>query len=421
MTAVLAKKKSLAVIIILIMILIGSSISILFVSEASKPDLNSDVEIIKEEYLSVWNESNRVLWRSGVINATSDVPENIGFWINVSQFEDLRLVRFLYSNGTHGEYYNSSEPLGPKYSWNYLQWWTDFSIFVPDNFNTTNPGYFMGFSIPKQLGKTIVTFQLSLGLWNGTGLEFQEYNSTYSVRYSDYEVWFDQEVHMTTGTYYALSCILLAFVICIITFLSFKETDDVQPQPLQNPYAPDIPFYVGRTNHLDRTKNNLRTGASILLTLGASSTVWMGNVSQPWQSFLVLGFLSLSLCAFFAIILTFASTKVESSGFELESSLIPSGQTPSLYLKQLKEMIKEKQKIIGRVESLIGIGLLYLIAVALSGILFGMLPNAWAIIQDPITMTPFWVVFGLISLNAILLSYVVFGPKGMGLFSFSDD
>jgi hypothetical protein len=421
MKEVLKEKKSLWVVIISIIVLIGLSVSILYISESTKPDLNSEVEIINAEYLSIWNGTDRVLWRSGVINSTSDAGESIVFWVNASQFADLRFVRFLYQNGTNGEHYNSSESIDNHNSWNYLQWWTDYTFFIPEDFNNTDPTFVRGYSIPKQLGNTNVTLQVSLALWNGTGLEFQDYNATYSVSFSDYEVWFAQEVHMTTGIYYSIACILLIFCVGIITFLLFKKTEVTQPQTMQSPYTPDVSFFVERSNHLEGINNNLRTGASILLTLGASSTIWIQNITQTLQSSLQLGFIALAFCAFFAIVFTFTSTKVESNGFKLGPSLVPSGQTSSLYIKQLKDVIREKQKIIGRIQFLIGIGLLYLVTFALAGILLGMMPNAWAIIQEPMTMIPLWTVLFLILIDSGLLSYLVFGPKGMKLFSFSED
>ena len=193
MTEVLAEKKYLWIVIIIVICLVGLSASIYFVSNSTMPDLNSEVKVINVDYLNVWNGTDRVLLRSGVTNSTSDNNEYIFFWVNASQFTNLQFVRFFYYNGTNGEYYNSSKPIDNHNSWNFEQWWTDYSFYYSSEFNTTDSTYTRQYTIPKQKGNTEVTFQLSLALWNGTGFEFQEYNSTYTVSYAEYEVWFEKE------------------------------------------------------------------------------------------------------------------------------------------------------------------------------------------------------------------------------------
>lgn len=401
--------------VIICAILVISAVAVIWYSEATKPDLNADVELVNSDSYNIWNGSNRVLWMSGVTNATSDWAETIWFWVNTSQYGNIRWVNFQYYNGTHGDYFNASE-LYPQGSWNYRQWWTDYRLGWVDEFNTTTPGNPVSFTIPRQEGGTNITYQLSVEVWNGTALEFTNYNGTFVVRYSDAEVQLEQDVHVTTGVYWAWVLALLTLAVVAIWFLSSSDSEPTAPaEEERDEYDPDEHFLIARSNHLDSVRNNLRIGASILLTLGVSTTFWSGGVSFLAQGIVSVGLMALALSAFLAIVLSFSSATVKSGGFKLDHGLLPNGQTLSEYREHLKDVIGKKVKIIGRMESVIGTGLVYLATFALAGAILGWLPSAIILVERPISMIPVLASIGITLIDGLLLSYIIFGPKGIGV------
>jgi hypothetical protein len=397
------------------LILIFGSTCIVVFTNASSPDLNANIPIVNSDFYNVWNGTNHVLWMSRVINATSDSSNTIWFWINATQFGDTRSVYFYYSNSTNGEYFNASQPY-PQGSWNYLQWWTGFRSYMKDDFNTTSSDYPIPFTIPRQKGGTEITYQLTVTVWNGTGIEYNNCNGTYIVRYSKSEVLFEQKVHITTGLYWASLPILFGLLFVSWRVYKPEKEQEIQPVTRENEYHLTEQLLISRLDHLDTIISGLRTGAVVLFGVGTGGLLWLSSVLPPLQGYLNFGFLSFAFCSFTAIILTFSSAYIEKDGFRLSRGLIPSGQNVDEYRNHLESLVIKKESIIGNIVGIIGAGFVILATLAIMGFIMGFFPASDILGNRIWSMIPVWIALGLAYLDGLGWSVVIFGPKGLGIF-----
>jgi hypothetical protein len=395
------------------LILFVGSIVMVYISDMVKPDLNTDIPLVNSERYSIWNGSSYVLWMSNVVNASSNMADRLYFWVNTSEYNYTSYVVFKYYNKTHGMHYNASEPIADRF-WNYRQWWTDYNIYTREFFNATVPSE-AAFTIPRQEGGTEVVYQLTVAVWNGTGLEYNDYNGTYVVRFSDAEVFYEQKVHVTTGLYWASLPILSGLIFVAWRIYKPEMESTIKPEQRKNKHHLDEHLLIARSNHLDSTIGGLRTGAAVLLGIGTGATLWLSSISPLYQGYLGLGLVIFGLCSFTAIILTFSTSIVDKDGFKLTRGLIPSGQNLNEYKSHIKELIEKKEEVIDRIEGVIGAGLIYLATFIIMGIIVGFFP-ATDILWDRIwSMFPVWMALGLAFVDGLAWSAVVLGPRGLGL------
>lgn len=408
-------------VVVLVLILFVGSISIFYLANVTKPDLNADVPLVNSERYDVRNGSRRVFWMSNVVNATSIHPVQVAFWVNTSEYNHTSYVCFKYFNGTHSEYYNASE-LTESRDWYYYQWWTGHEFVPTELFNTTIAQE-LGFEIPRQDGSTEVLYQLTVAVWNGTGLEFYDYSGTYVVRYSRYKVLHEQEVYVTTGMYWSIFVMSLVFAILPLAVL-LRSTSESQPEgpdkATVKPHQPNKEFLVARSDHLDDFMGSLRTGASVLLGLGIGYLVWSGFALLPFFAGLTVGMLSLAIASFLAIVLSFSSTRRRSNGHELDHSLLPQGQSIDEYKRSLRKIVEKKSRVIGRMEAVIGTGLMYLATLTLTGMILWFLPSYEILVDRPEAMLAVNLTNFLVVIDSLLWSIMVLGSRGLEIFDYME-
>ena len=196
--------------------------------------------------------------------------------------------------------------------------------------------------------------------------------------------------------------------------------EELGKQPIEG--EKEIPtrnFLIQRSDYLDDVIARLRTGAGIFLTLGTGSALISSIAGLTVSYSLVFGLINLAIASFIAIVLSFTSTRVQYEGFHLDSSLISTGQTKLQYLKHLSRIVIKKNRIIYFMELSLGYGFLNLGIYFMLGMVVGYLPNAWVILSLWPQQLTVLLAFVLLFIETGAISYLIFGPKVLGVLDLS--
>jgi hypothetical protein len=175
---------------------------------------------------------------------------------------------------------------------------------------------------------------------------------------------------------------------------------------------------LGRSDILDKTRGNIRTGASVVLGIGSGIAWWIINVNRTLSvielMFLIAG-IGLAFFSVGGLLISFSHIVSDSTEISLSDDLIPDKLTKKQYVEQLKVIIKLKAKTLSHVRQAIGVGMLWFILLGLIG---ASLPIYYAttIIQS----YPWFALSTAIPITIMMFAIVrflriVLGPQGLRL------
>jgi len=180
----------------------------------------------------------------------------------------------------------------------------------------------------------------------------------------------------------------------------------------------DIDQLLGRSDILDKTRGNLRTGASVVLGIGSGISWWIvnnDNLASPIDIILLVASAGLAVFSVGGLLVSFSHLPGESRGITIGEELIPEELSMDKYLSQLKEVVRHKVRILSSIRQTIGVGMLWFILVGLVGV---SLP-----IYLSTTVTPSYPIIALLTgvpitimMYAIArLCYLLLGDQGLRL------
>lgn len=205
--------------------------------------------------------------------------------------------------------------------------------------------------------------------------------------------------------YISIDCALV--IVCVLLLQPWKTIAivDESKTPLQGPaYNLEISHLITRSGHLEAQISGLRTGTSILLTVGTGLFLWIiGQETSPAQPVaslaLFLAPFALVVISFIGFILSFTSIVVRENGHQLSTSLLPNGLPEDLYKKLLVKAVKRREEVLAKV-----------IDPVRSSIIVFFIFVLWAVILIFLPSVPAFMLTGLLQLlygSAVILALVV--------------
>ncbi|MFW9887480.1 MAG: hypothetical protein ACFFER_04820 [Candidatus Thorarchaeota archaeon] len=175
---------------------------------------------------------------------------------------------------------------------------------------------------------------------------------------------------------------------------------------------------LSRSDILDKTRGNIRTGASVILGIGSGISWWIINLNRLLSVIEYMFLIAGAGLAFFSVgglLISFSHIVSDSTETSLSEDLIPEKLTKKQYSEQLKIIIRLKAKTLSHVRQAIGVGMLWFILLGLIG---ASLPIYFATTITP--SYPLFAVTTLIPITIMLIaivrfSRIVLGPRGLGL------
>jgi len=408
---------------------------VLVVSFSTTPNPNLSIMNTTSAEISPKNGTALELFVPAIGNITSNDLTILKYWVNSSSYELGSAVVVLYFNGNHSTNYNSSQShdIVENYD-NYMYWWTQAIDYTPLTAFDGNPANLLSTTIDPQPALTNITFQFLIKNWNGLEYQYIPFNGTYTIQFSEYEVFLETQYHSNVGTYWTVSLVFWALIVVISR--PFSKTPHTQPSSQSSPAIHSESntyekweLLVDRCNHLDTLRSNLRTGASIFLTLGVGVTAWafgVLDVGLPYPYSLVLfgillGSLMLIFFGFLSLLFSFSDLTVENEIGKLNSSLFTPKLKDTDYKDLLALALKAREKSIYKMTFSIGIGVVEFTLAILMMSVIAILPySPYVILRIPGLLSVL-TVWGSGVIVAAISTFELFGEKGFGIYVPDED
>ena len=192
-------------------------------------------------------------------------------------------------------------------------------------------------------------------------------------------------------------------------------------------YPKDNTQLFARSDSLDATRSNLRTGTGLFLGIGAAISLWLLNTSitpQITYTFLLGASLLLTFCAVLSILFSFADVSKWDSDLSINENLVGFASSENDYFEQVQDILLSKENVLSRMRKSIGVGLLLFIV----GVALAVIVPVYQVI--PITSDIYWTSdrLGTIAFASasclcvflIMLSSMIVGKRYLGILGFSD-
>ncbi len=160
-----------------------------------------------------------------------------------------------------------------------------------------------------------------------------------------------------------LSLLWLSGNIAVATYLrggeSILEKASAAPED-EKPFELDVQFLLGRADNLDRVVHYLRSGISIMAGVFTAAIIWLLDRQRELTNVESVFITISAILVFFsivAILFSFGDTSVYSHGKLLDEDLVPQGQSESVYKQQLTTVVTLKLRVITRMKTMVGLGL----------------------------------------------------------------
>ncbi len=233
---------------------------------------------------------------------------------------------------------------------------------------------------------------------------------------------------LTRGLFFLIGLSLLNLTgVCSTYYLSARYKTHVDTTSHENAgenteklltASLNIDQLLGRSDILDKTRGNMRTGASVVLGIGSGISWWIVNQNGS-ESIIELMFLiagaGLALFSVGGLLISLSHIAGESEGIFLGEDLIPENLSTDQYVEQLKRIIRLKARTLSYVRQAIGIGMVWFILLCLVG---ASLPLYFAT-----TITPSYPLIAISTVIPITImviaivrfSKIVLGSRGLRL------
>ncbi len=395
---------------VVFLILAVSGISSWWLEGVTIPNPNSNLRGRNDPTLIDSTDDGLRFFLSGMSDTLdSDDFGNVEYWTNRSILGNQTFGYILYYNGDNSDYYNESIPLS-NYN-NEKFWWTGYHFFDPiifDPFDSTNRTTYI---IPKQEAGKEIIYQLRLQDWNGSQWLYEKFNMTYVVLYSEGEVQFERSLQRTVYTYIRIDLIVIFFALVIMQPWKAETSRPPQPATSGRLYKLSVSNLIARAGHLEGQLNGVRTGASILLTLGISmfsfvmSSILLDNSVRNLS--MIMGPFALAILCFIGIIQSLSSLEVHEGGYSLGSSLIPDDMSEYMYKKILPKAVDRRDEVLSKTLVTIKMGIVYFFSFMLAGVINLILPNVQYYLHRIELAVPYYASFILTVVTAFLFVMLI--------------
>ena len=391
-------KKNWWVIAIVILVAIGI-VSILW-GHSTTPDPNASIMGQNDPDLREFVGDEQRIFLSGMDETfnSSDIGI-VEFWVNSTLLENITLGYILYFDGTHSQLYNDSIPFDDD-DQNERYWWTGYQLFHPNIFDPSQPTATDTYTILRRAAGSVITYQLRLQSWNDTHWIKESYNRTYTVLFTPDEVELEIDHHRYAFYYISIDCVLLIVTLFVSQPWNIRKPDsELKADPGYPRFNLEVGHLITRSGHLEAQIGSIRTGASILLTLGTGIFLWFTSLETTSNSIVYVAMIMAPFCliilSFVGFIWSFASLVTEEDGHRLEMSLLPNMLSKEIYKSLLVKAVKRREEVISKSIEYVRTGInLFFICIIWSIILLPwdvLLPNVQIFRYESSIQVPYWV------------------------------